>query len=96
MSRNTYHMEKAVLCKIHGSNLNKYTVLHIFAQVLFCAGDQSNHQILPYKFWLIFMGMKQKKLEKNPEWLTQKNWVFQNLQFSIFFRQNFRDWSLGE
>ena len=36
--------------------------------------------------WLIFMGMKQKKfLKKNPNWPTQKNWVFQNRQFSIFF-----------
>ena len=42
----------------------KYTVLHIFVQVLFLAGNQGNHQnfepsILPYKFGLIFMGMKQ-------------------------------------
>ena len=25
-----------------------------------------------------------------------KNWVCQNRQFSIFFRENFRDWSLGQ
>ena len=42
------------------------TVLHIFAQVLFCAENQGNHQnfdlfILSYKFGLIFMGKKQKK-----------------------------------
>ena len=36
------------------------------------------------------MGMKQKKSwkkfwKKIPKWQTQKNWVFQNHQFSIFF-----------
>ena len=34
--------------------------------------------------------------KRNPRWLTQKTWVFQIHQFSIFFHQNFRDWSLGE
>ena len=34
--------------------------------------------LLTNKLWLVLMGMKQKK--KN---LTQKNWVFQNYQFSI-------------
>jgi hypothetical protein len=29
------------------------------------------------------------------KWLTQKNLVFQNRQFSIFFQENFTDWSLG-
>jgi hypothetical protein len=45
-----------------------YTVLHFFAQVLFWDGNQGNHQnfdpsILSYKFVLIFMGMKQKKIK---------------------------------
>ena len=38
--------------------------------------------LLPYKCWLIFMGMKQKKY---PKWSTQKNWVFHLHKFSIFF-----------
>ena len=42
-----------------------YTELHMFMQLLFWAGNQSNHQnfdpsLLPKKLWLIFMGMKQK------------------------------------
>ena len=45
-------------------------VLHIFAQLLFRAGTQGYHQnwvpyIVPYKYGLIFMGVKQK-------WPTQK------------------------
>ena len=54
-----------------------------------CSFDPS---LLPKKLWLIFMGMKQK----NSKWLTQKNWVFQFLQFSIFFSENFRDWWEGK
>ena len=43
------------------------TVLHINKQVLFRVGNQSNHQnsektLLSYKFGLIFIGMKQKKI----------------------------------
>ena len=50
---------------VHISDI--YTVLHINRQVLFGAGNQSNHQnfnpfILPYKFGQIFKGMKQKKI----------------------------------
>ena len=63
-----------------------YTVLHIFAQVLVWAGNQSNSQnfdpsLLPKKLWLIFIWDEAKKNfgKKNPKW----NWVFQNLQFSI-------------
>ena len=46
-----------------------YTVLHIFRQVLFGGGNQSNHQnfdlyLLFYNCWLIFIGMKQKKIKK--------------------------------
>jgi hypothetical protein len=48
-------------------DVHTYTVLHIFAQVLFWAGNQGNHQnvdpsVLPYKSGLIFEGMNQKKL----------------------------------
>ena len=44
-----------------------YTVLHMFRQVLFGAGNQSNHQnfkksLLSCKCGLIFIGMKQKKI----------------------------------
>ena len=66
--------------------------------------NQGKHQnfdssILPYKFGLIFMGIKQKKIfffeKKNSKWPTQKKFIFQNRQFSKFFRENFSDWSLG-
>ena len=79
-----------------------YTVLHIFRQVLFGAENQSNHQnfeksLLSYKFWLIFIWMKQNFffLKNIFKWPTQKNWDFQLPQFSIFFPKNFRNWSLG-
>ena len=58
------------------------------------SGNQGKHQnfdpsILPYKFGLIFMGMKQKKFfffrKKNSKWPTQINWDFQNRQFSKNF-----------
>ena len=32
------------------------------------------------------------KKKKNSKWSTQKNNVFQNRQFSKFFRENFTDW----
>ena len=45
------------------------------------------------------MGMKQKNIfffvKKNSKWPTQKNDVFQNRQFSIFFFENFMDPSMG-
>ena len=52
--------------------------------------------ILTHNLWIIYMGMKQKKKsKKNSKWLTQKNWVFQLRQFSIFFCENFMDLFLG-
>ena len=33
--------------------------------------------------------------KNNSKWQTQKNWDFQLPQFSNFFGENFRDWSLG-
>ena len=53
----------------------------------FLAVNQHNHEnwvpsILTHNLWLIFMGMKPKKKKK---WPPQKDWVFQNRQFSIFF-----------
>ena len=47
----------------------------------------------------LFNKMKQKKKiylkKKNSKWPPQKNDVFQNHQFSIFFFENFMDPSLG-
>ena len=73
-------------CKSRQKSIKRYTVMHIFRQVLFGDGNQSNHQnfdpsLLSYKCWLIFIGMKQK----NSKWPTQKNLIFQLRQFSIFF-----------
>ena len=48
--------------------------------------------ILPYKFGLIFMRMKQKK---NSKWQIFKIAVFQNRQFSKFFCEKLTDPSLG-
>ena len=47
------------------AGFNNYTVLHIFVQVLFWAGNQGHHQefypsLLPKKLWLIFMGWSKK------------------------------------
>ena len=59
--------------------------------------DSSN---LPYKFGLIFIKMKQnfffflKKKIQNGRFFKMA--VFQNRQFSKFFRENFTDWSLGK
>ena len=49
-----------------------YTVLHIFRQVLFWAGNQSDHQnfdqsLLSYKYWLIFI-RKRKKIKMANSW----------------------------
>ena len=59
---------------------------------LFLAGNQGNHQnfdpfLLTNKLWLVFMGMKQFFFleEKISKWATQKQVIFQNRQFSIFF-----------
>ena len=52
--------------------------------------------ILTHNLCLIFTGMKQFFFEKkNSKWPTQKKFIFQNRQFSKFFRENFSDWSLG-
>ena len=53
-------------------SLFMYTVLHIFAQMLTWARNQSNHQkfdpsLLPKKRWLIFMEMKKENWKKNPK-----------------------------
>ncbi len=81
-----------------------YTVLHIFRQVLFGAGNQGNHQnfeksLLTNKLWHVLMGMKQKKIfffeKKISKWPTKKKLIFQFRQFSIFFCENFIDWSFG-
>ena len=85
------------------SCLDIYSGAHISWHKLFSAGNQGNHQnlvpsMLTYNFWL--MGMKQKnfflKKKSKSKCPTQKNWVFQRCQFAIFFRENFRDCSLGQ
>ena len=88
---------------------NKHTVLLVsyklrnIGHIKEFSGIQGKHQnfdpsILPYKFGLIFKGMKQKKIiffrKKNSKWPTQKKLIFQNRQFSKIFRDNFSDGSL--
>ena len=86
------------MCKYVGS----YTVLHINRRVLVWAENQGNHQnfeksLLPYKLSLILIAVKQKKIfffeGKNSKWRTKKKLIFQLRQFSIFFCENFMDWS---
>ena len=73
-----------------------YTVLHIFSQVLFWAENQSNHQNSTKRFdlyiWTDFNGDEAKKNQIG----RLKKLSFSNCQFSIFFRENFRDWSSGK
>ena len=38
---------------------------------------------------------KAKAKKKISKWPTEKKLIFQNRQFSKFFRENFMDWSLG-
>ena len=58
----------------------------------FCLDQNFETTLLTSKLWLVFMGKTEKK---NSKWPTQKNNVFQNCQFYIFFCENFMDWSLG-
>ena len=55
--------------------------------------------LLTKKLWPFYMRMKQKKIfflkKKFQKWPTEKKLIFQNRQFSKFFRENFMDWSLG-
>ena len=49
-----------------------------------------------YKTQGFFIKKKKKKFEKKKfKMADSKNLVFQNHQFSIFFSENFMDWSLG-
>jgi hypothetical protein len=64
-----------------------YTVLHIFRQVLFGAGNQGNHQnfeksLLSYKCWLIFIGMKQKQIQNGR---LKKTEIFNSPNTQYFF-----------
>ena len=52
-----------------------------------------NPSILPYKFGLIFMRIKQKKKIQTGRF--SKMAIFQNRQFSKIFRENFTGSSLG-
>ena len=57
-------------------------------------------KMIPHIKWLDFSQRWSKKKFKmadleNSKWPPQKNLVFQLRQFSIFFNENFMDWSLG-
>ena len=65
---------------------------------------RENIKISTNPFYHINLGLfswewSKKKLfffeKKNSKWPTQKKLIFQNRQFSKFFRENFSDWSLG-
>ena len=63
----------------------------MFTQLLFWAGSQGNHEnfdpsLVLKKLWLIFMEMKQKKIEqKNSKWPIQKTEIFKTTNFQTFF-----------
>ena len=66
--------------------MGRYTVKCNITHSKEFAGNQGKHQnfdpsILPYKFGLIFMGMKQKK----SKWLTQKTEFFNSANSQYFF-----------
>ena len=77
-----------------------YTVLHIFRQVLFRTKNQGNHQNFDPSLLANFHWVEAKFFsffeKKNSKWPTQKTLIFQLRQFSIFFHENFMDWSLGK
>ena len=55
-----------------------------------------NKPLITYKYKIIIRKKKKKKKKKkNSKWPTQKKLIFQNHQFSKFFRENFSDLSLG-
>ena len=61
--------------------------MHIFRQVLFGAGNQGNHQnfkktLVSYKCWLIFIGMKQKKIQNGR---LKKTEIFNSPNSQYFF-----------
>ena len=67
------------------------------------AGKQGKHEnfkpsLLPKNLSLLFMGFSKGIFfeKRNPICPTQKKYIFQNCQFSIFFRQIERYWSLGQ
>ena len=73
------------------------------AKLLFQDSGISIHSaeknVTPYKRAGFFTEMKQKKIQNGQLrkfiLLPQKNLIFQLRQFSIFFYENFTDWSLG-
>jgi hypothetical protein len=52
--------------------------------------------ITDMKAKLIFIGERKKMFLKNPITKNKKDVIFQLCQFSMFFRDSVRDWSLGE
>ena len=61
--------------------ISKKMISHMKPNVFFIRKKQNNNFFFEKK--------------KNPKWPTQKKVIFQNRQFSIFFCENFMDWSLG-
>jgi len=76
----------AILTEIKSDSLQYLAVLSL-NRISISEGKHQNFDpsILPYKFGLIFMGIKQKKKKKirkkNSKWPTQKKLIFQNRQF---------------
>ena len=80
----------------------EYSSAHISWHELVLAGNQDNHQnlvpfMLTYKFWLIFMGMKQESFfcKKKFKMANSKEFSFSTPPILNIFCENFRDWSLG-
>ena len=80
-----------------------YSVSHISIHPPDFSRNQGNHQnfeksLLSYKCWLIFIGMKQKKIffeKKIQNGRLKKTEFFNYHQKLSNCRQNFMDWSLG-
>ena len=73
----------------------KSTVLHIINQVLILVRNHGNHRnwvpfMLFHNLCLIFMWMKQKKIEKIENWWIQKVPQFSFFHFFCFVSMNFR------
>jgi hypothetical protein len=79
-----------------------YSRVHISSDSLFYRilkkPSMMQKKMIPHmKGLLVFIEIKQKKQKKskkNSKWPTQKKLIFQLRQYSIFFHENFMDWSL--
>ena len=66
------------------------TLLHMFTQLLFWAGNQGNHKnfnpsLQLKKLWLIFMGMKQKKIKMADSKFFR--WYFEKFKTPKFYSE---------